>query len=171
MEPVLHETVPGRACGSCMMCCKSFPVAELAKPAGRWCTHAKAGRGCSIHDARPGTCSAFFCVWMRNPTLGEEWKPDRAKFVMSSFAGSEVLAITVDPAQPSAWKREPYHSAIRGWAGAAIEARSQVLLINGGRVSVILPNTELDVGVLSPGDQIALSHDGQRFHARVVKAA
>jgi hypothetical protein len=171
MNSGVQEIVPGRACGSCLMCCKAFPVLELAKPAGRWCTHAKAGKGCGIHDARPETCRTFFCVWMRNPTLGDEWKPDRAKFVMSSFAGSEVLAITVDPAQPTAWKREPYHSTIRAWAGSAIESRSQVLLICGERVSVILPNTELEVGVLSPGDQIALSHDGQRFHARVVKAA
>ncbi len=162
---------PGRNCGSCMMCCKAFPVEELDKPAGTWCVHAKAGKGCTIHETRPESCRTFHCLWLRNANLGDEWKPDRAKFVMSSFASTEIMAITVDPAQPLAWKREPYHSTIRGWAASAIEARSQVLLVVGNRVSVILPNTELDVGVLAPGDRVELYHDGQRFHARVVKAA
>ena len=31
--------VPGRACGSCTLCCKTMGVDELAKPPGVWCQH------------------------------------------------------------------------------------------------------------------------------------
>ena len=41
----------------------------------------------------------------------------------------------------------------------------------GDRVTVIMPNTEIEVGVLKAGDQVDLFHDGQRFHASVRKAA
>jgi hypothetical protein len=45
--------VPGRECGSCSMCCKVYNIAEISKPAGKWCSHCKPGKGCVIHDAPP----------------------------------------------------------------------------------------------------------------------
>ena len=43
--------------------------------------------------------------------------------------------------------------------------------MSGRKVSVILPNSEIEVGVLEAGDSIQLIHDGARFHAKVIKAA
>jgi hypothetical protein len=40
----------------------------------------------------------------------------------------------------------------------------------GDKASVILPNTELPIGQLNPGDEVELVHDGMRFHANVRKA-
>ena len=48
--------VPGRACGTCSLCCKVLSVFELAKPAGKWCTHCRPGNGCDVYATRP------FCV-------------------------------------------------------------------------------------------------------------
>jgi hypothetical protein len=160
---------PGRTCGSCMMCCKVFNVPELDKPAGRWCVNAKAGVGCSIHDARPVSCRMFQCFWLASPTLGDEWKPDRAKFVVA-VESNGALQIMCDSAQPTAWRREPYHTQIRRWAEHGVKIKRPVLLMIGDKASVILPNTELPIGQLNPGDEVELVHDGMRFHANVRKA-
>ena len=47
--------VPGRACGTCMMCCKVPYIKEFEKPAGVWCRHAVPGKGCGIYESRPGS--------------------------------------------------------------------------------------------------------------------
>ena len=70
------SVVPGRSCGTCTLCCKVFPVPDLAKPAGKWCQHCQPGKGCRIHETRPEVCRKFFCGWMVSPGLGPEWKPE-----------------------------------------------------------------------------------------------
>ncbi|MFN3891815.1 MAG: hypothetical protein ACK4MV_15580 [Beijerinckiaceae bacterium] len=162
-------SAPARACGSCTMCCKVFKIAELNKPAGRWCVNARVGVGCVIHDQRPLSCQTFNCLWLIEPTLSDEWKPERARFVVSLEANG-ALQITCDPAQPAAWRREPYHAQIRRWAAHGVEMRRPVLLMIGDRASVILPNTEIELGELNAGDQVDLYHNGMRFQASVRKA-
>ena len=69
--------VPGRACGTCMMCCKVPAIEEFAKPPGVWCKHAISGKGCGIYAQRPGSCRAFYCLWMQDAALlGSKWKPE-----------------------------------------------------------------------------------------------
>src|ERR1700719_447449 len=51
----LPQLIPGRACGTCMMCCKVPAIEEFAKPPGVWCKHAVSGRGCGIYAERPGS--------------------------------------------------------------------------------------------------------------------
>ena len=162
-------TAPARTCGSCTLCCKVFKIAELDKPAGRWCTHVRAGAGCSIHDEKPVSCQVFQCLWLSAPTLSDEWKPERARFVVSVESGG-ALQVTLDPAQPTAWRKEPYHSQIRRWAEHGVNIRRPVLLMIGERASVVLPNSEIEVGELRPGDQVELAHDGMRFYASIRKA-
>ena len=41
----MQDNAAGRACGSCMMCCKVLPVAELDKPAGKLVRERARGRG------------------------------------------------------------------------------------------------------------------------------
>ena len=165
----VQDNAAGRACGSCMMCCKVLPLAELDKPAGKWCVNARAGVGCVIHDTRPLACRTFACSWLSSPSLGDEWKPDRARFVLSVEANG-ALRVTCDPAQPTAWRREPYHTQIRQWSEQGAAMQKPLLLVVGDRVTVIMPNSEIEVGVLKAGDQVDLFHDGQRFHASVRKA-
>lgn len=164
------QTANVRSCGSCTMCCKLIEAPELKKAAHVWCGHVKKGSGCGVHAQRPLSCAVFQCFWTFNPALSDEWRPDRARFIVSVETGGG-LVITLDKAQPTAWRREPYHSQIRRWAELGVANRKPVLLANGDRMSVILPNDELDIGALRPGDQVALEHDGLRFHARVIPAA
>lgn len=168
-QTAASPTATVRSCGPCTLCCKLFEAPELQKPAHVWCGNVKKGAGCGIHAQRPASCATFQCFWTYNPTLSEEWRPDRARFVVSVESGGGLL-ITLDKGQPTAWRREPYHSQIRRWAEFGVSKGKPVLLANGERMSVILPNDELDVGALKPGDQVALEHDGLRFHARVIRA-
>ena len=163
--------IGGRTCGTCTLCRKLFELPHLQKPAGRWCQHTKPGIGCGIHATRPVECATYACMWMMAPNLSDEWKPERARFVLSRDQVSGAMSVVVDPAQASAWRRAPYEAQIRQWAGAAIAAGGQVLLMTGRKVSVILPNSEIEVGVLEAGDSIQLVHDGARFHAQVIKAS
>lgn len=161
---------PARGCGSCTLCCKLFPVPDLDKPAGRWCAHVAQGAGCGIHATRPQVCRAFFCQWIYNEDLGPEWKPETARFVLSIYPGSNALAVTVDPAQPAAWKRAPYHDEIRRWARAALEQKTQVVVFVGTRATVVLPEEDVELGPLGPGDAISVGRVGARWEARVKRA-
>ena len=73
--------VPGRECGECNACCSYFEILpELNKPSGKLCQHWKAG--CGIYESRPGVCRDFFCFWLQDAALGDEWRPDRSGFIL-----------------------------------------------------------------------------------------
>ncbi|MFM9976055.1 MAG: hypothetical protein ACKVON_15960 [Beijerinckiaceae bacterium] len=156
-----------RSCGSCTLCCKLFPVPELGKPSGRWCQHIAQGKGCGIHETRPPLCRAFWCQWIENPDLGPEWKPEVAKFVLSIYPGTHSLAVTVDPATPTTWRQEPYLSSLRRWAAAALEDGHQVLVFKGDEVTAILPDREVSLGRIMPGDRLVTLRRGMEFSVEV----
>jgi len=119
--PSEPHLVPGRACGTCMMCCKVPYIKAFEKPAGVWCAHAAAGKGCAIYASRPDECRAFYCLWMQDASFGPEWKPEKAKFVTYIQQNGVNIQVAVDPSFPNAWMREPYYARIKQWAreGAA----------------------------------------------------
>jgi hypothetical protein len=170
-EPALAP-LPDRPCGSCNMCCKVFNFPELSKPAGTWCRHIVQGKGCTIYEERPDFCRAFFCMWRLDAGLGPEWKPDRARFVLSAYPGGkgQVLAVTLDPGAPGAWRKEPYYSQIKAWARAALPQHGQVIVVIGARVIVPLPASDVDLGVLDPGDRVEITQTNGTFGVRVVRA-
>lgn len=150
-----------RACGTCTICCKLFPVPDLAKPAGRWCPHVAQGKGCGIHATRPAVCRAFDCQWLLNTDLGPEWKPERSKFVLSIYPGSNSLVVTVDPATPTAWRSEAFLPSLRRWAAAALAEGDQVLVFVGDHATAILPDREKNLGKIGPGDGIISLKNGR----------
>jgi hypothetical protein len=107
--------------------------------------------------------------------LGPEWKPVRAKFVLSIYPGSQSLAVTVDPGEPLAWTKEPYYYRIKRWATAAAERGEQVVVFNGQAATIVLPERDIALGVLEPGDSIVVRRTsgalGPRFDAVVHKSA
>jgi hypothetical protein len=156
-----------RSCGSCTLCCKLFPVPELEKPAGRWCQHIAQGKGCGMHETRPNVCRAFWCQWIENPDLGPEWKPEVSKFVLSIYPGTNSLAVTVDPAQPASWRKEPYLSGLRRFAAAALAQGDQVLVFVGSRVTAVLPDGEAELGTIQPADKIVTFRAGNSYRVEV----
>jgi hypothetical protein len=151
--------VPGRACGSCTLCCKTVGVAELAKPPGAWCPHCLRSQGCAIYDSRPAGCREFFCEWMLSEKLGPEWKPDRAKFVLAVTATGH-LSVGVDPGFPSAWRQPPYYEVLRRWARERADNPSSswpgVDVWIGRRCIILLPDGEKDLGIVAPDEDVRI---------------
>ena len=172
--------VPGRACGSCTLCCKTVAIEELAKPAGLWCPHCERSAGCAIYDLRPSSCRAFHCEWMMSEALGPEWKPDRAKFVLMVTATGH-LSVCVDPGFPSAWRRPPYHQVLWRWARERAEAPWSswpgVDVWIGKRCIIILPDGEKDIGIVGAEEEVRIdrrmtaagpTYIATKFRARAV---
>jgi hypothetical protein len=155
--------VPRRACGTCSLCCKVLNISELAKPAGQWCTHCRPGKGCGIHATRPFVCRGFYCEWMISKGLGPEWRPEQAKFALfktnSGTNGGRRLTAHVDPGYPAAWRRSPYYENFKAWAVQAVQKTPEMDLVDvmiGERVIVILPDREVDVGIVAADEFVRL---------------
>jgi hypothetical protein len=149
--------VPGRACGSCMMCCKVPYIEEFDKPPGVWCRHAVPGKGCGIYGHHPASCQAFYCLWMQDASFGPEWKPDRAKFVVYVQQNGVNLQIAVDPAFPDAWTKRPYYARIKRWAKEGEERGQFVFVRIGRRLIAVLPDQDTEIGEVGNTDDILIS--------------
>jgi hypothetical protein len=152
--------VPNRACGTCSLCCKVLRISELAKPAGQWCTHCRPGIGCGIHATRPFVCRGFYCEWMISKGLGPEWRPEQARFTLFKTNGGRRLTAHVDPGYPSAWRRSPYYENLKAWAMQAVQKTPEMDLVDvmiGEQVIVILPDREVDLGIVAADEFVTLS--------------
>ncbi len=162
--------LPGRACGTCTLCCKVIGVAELNKQPGTWCTHCMRGKGCGIYPQRPVSCRTFFCLWMTGSALGPEWKPERAKFALVLTEQGRCLTAFVDPGFPSAWQKAPYYERLKAWAREAAQQKGHVVSVRiGERAIIILPEEDVDVGVVGPDETIRLDVVGGSLRVRKLK--
>jgi hypothetical protein len=156
--------VPGRRCGTCTMCCKVMGVAEIAKPLDQWCPHCARGKGCKIYDTRPGECRAFLCGWLTWAELGPEWKPEHSKVVVyRDQKDGRFLVVNVDPGFPLAWRSPAVYNRLKQWAIAwrATPSQEMKLLVTvriARRVVVILPDRDVDVGIIAD-DEVLLTSE------------
>lgn len=159
--------VPGRTCGTCSLCCKVYAVPELNKPVGRWCVYSVRGGGCSNHLNRPHVCRQFFCSWRFDPHLGPEWKPEVCRFVMSADPAYQALTVSVDPGMPTAWKREPYYGMLKRFSEAFFRIDRKILVNLNGHVTVVLPDRDVPLGLIVPGEEIVVWREGSAYGARL----
>lgn len=131
-------------------------VEALSKPRGTWCSHCDIGHGCRIYDTRPDECRDFYCAYLTSPALGPNWFPARSKMVVSMEFEGERLAIHVDPSRPHSWREQPYYADIKRWATVAARDLGQVVVSVQGRSIVILPNADVDLGVVGPDEGIVI---------------
>lgn len=174
-------SAPARTCGACTICCKLIAVAELDKPQDVRCSHCTPGKGCGIHDTRPTVCRKFYCGWLLNTALGDDWRPDRAKFVLMRKRDTGRLFIACDPAAPDAWRREPYYSTIKSFltqAGTERQAerkveRQVIIILTGRHATLIAPQGEFDLGDWNGGDTLTMKYDREDrlVEATLAKAA
>jgi Fe-S-cluster containining protein len=153
-----RELVAGRACGDCTLCCKVAAVEDFGKPNGAWCPHCAKGKRCTIYEARPQSCRDFYCQWMLEKSLGPEWKPDTAKFAMVRARGR--LTALVDPGFPSAWRRSPYYENLQRWSEETRRRLPAIYIVDvliGARSIVILPDREVDLGIIGADEMIMVS--------------
>ncbi|WP_407524673.1 hypothetical protein [Methylobacterium oryzisoli] len=151
---IVSQPAPGRTCGTCTLCCKVYDVPAVESVTGEWCRHARSGRGCAIHAERPVHCRAFHCLWMTEGWLGPEWKPERAKMVLSLDPVTRFLQVQVDPGQAGAWRREPYYGQLKRWAAASLQRQRHVLVFVNRQATVVLPDRDVPLGEFVPGDRL-----------------
>jgi hypothetical protein len=118
---------------------------ELQKPAHVTCVNYVAAQGCSIYPERPGSCRAFECGYLQNPALGEEWRPDRAGFMLYFAPGPRLVAET-DLATPDSWRQEPYLSQLREWSHRDRPTVIEVVVRAGRRLTMVFPEGEIELG-------------------------
>jgi hypothetical protein len=158
-----------RSCGTCTMCCKLIKVTEINKPNNVWCTQCTPGNGCRIYASRPDDCRTFQCYWLTDRVLGEEWRPDRAKFVMTKQPGTGRIFIVCDANSPSAWRREPYYSKFKAFLMRPGNERKQVVILTGQKLTLLVRQGEFDLGELKRDEevQVVINYDRED---RVVRA-
>jgi hypothetical protein len=158
------DVAPGKSCGDCSLCCKLLGVDALEKAPGQWCAHFKRGGGCGIYETRPKPCRVFHCLWMGSERLEDAWRPDRARFLMYPEEERRRLNVIVDPAQPDAWRREPYYSRLKAMSQRSLDGYSLVICIGQRRI-VLFPDQEADLGVVQAEQKIVAgyaTHEGQK---------
>lgn len=149
-----NPILSGRSCGTCTLCCKVLSISELGKPQGEWCRHCDIGRGCKIYSDRPSEYRTFYCGYLTWPMVDERWFPASCKMVIVSELGGNRVAIHVDPGRPNAWRTQPYYDEIKQWAIFAAQHAQQVVVCIGKRAIVVLPDREVDLGLISDDERI-----------------
>jgi Fe-S-cluster containining protein len=137
----------------------------LSKPAGKWCIHSAPGQGCAVHADRPHVCRQFFCAWRLDSNLGPEWKPEVSRFVLSADSAHGALTLMVDPGMPLAWKREPYYARLKQFSEFSFRQNRKLLVNLRGNITVILPDRDVPVGVIAPGEEIVIWREGSTYGA------
>lgn len=164
----------GRECAGCTLCCKLFDVAPLAKPHGEYCRHCVLGRGCGIYETRPQICGEFYCAYQTWRGMGAHWYPIHSKMVVRIELNGAMVAVHVDPDHPDAWLQQPYHSDLKKWAAAGARTGCRILVHIGRRTIVVLPDRDIDVGLVADDEQILVlprsGPQGVRLDAVKVKA-
>jgi uncharacterized protein len=119
------------------MCCKLPKIDAMEKPANQWCRMCSTRRSCDAWDERPQQCRSFFCHWMENPGLNDEWRPSKARFMLMGKDDGATLLVVVDPDRPDAWKKTPYFQQLGIWS------RQLRVIINIGDKQMILHGDHL----------------------------
>lgn len=146
--------LPGRACGTCTLCCKILGITELAKPKGEWCRHCDVGRGCRIYDGRPPSCRTFICGYLGWPGAGEHWFPARSGMLL--IGDEHRLIVRVDPSRPGAWREQPYYDEIKSWAAMAVPEGRTVLVVVDESSTVVLPDSDVELGLVAEDERIVI---------------
>ncbi len=162
-EKIDSGAVAGRQCRGCTLCCKLMGIVEIDKPAGVWCPHCLADSGCGIYERRPGECRRYNCLYLTDAGIPEAWYPARSKMVLAVELGGDRLTAYVDGGRSDAWKAEPYHSQLRAWARRAVTRNRQILVRIGKKVIVILPDRDVDLGVVGDDELVVTQYNPTSF--------
>lgn len=132
-----HETIAGRSCGTCTLCCRLPEIEEFDKPANIPCRNCIPGSGCTIYSTRPDGCRDFFCLWMTDSNLPDEWEPVRSNLMVCRHG--QQITVLVDPDHPHVWKNEPYASNLAAMATEAATSGGYVIVFVGDEIFKIAP--------------------------------
>jgi hypothetical protein len=165
-----QPTVKGRSCGSCTLCCKLLKIPETESGQGEWCRHCQQGKGCAIYAERPERCREFMCGYLIWDAVPDHWHPAKSRIVVVSEMGFRIN-FTVDPGAPGRWRDEPWYGELRALAQLGFAENRQVLVTVGQKVTAILPDREVELGVVGEDEIVVTGRrpDGIWGAARVRK--
>ena len=98
------ESIPGKACGPCVMCCTALEIVELKKPAGPACPNCMVSGGCAIYARRPQVCRDFECLWLVERELPANMRPDRIGALFMEDDETDEYRVVCAPERPLAWR-------------------------------------------------------------------
>ena len=98
------KSIPGKACGACVMCCTALEIAELKKPAGPACPNCILSGGCVIYAHRPQVCRNFQCLWLAQRELPANMRPDRIGALFMEDDETDEYRVVCAPERPLAWR-------------------------------------------------------------------
>jgi hypothetical protein len=129
-------------------------IADLNKPAGVWCEHARPGRpggACSIHETRYPVCRGFMCQWIVSPAVPEELKPSKSKVILSAVEGArgDHLFAYCDPSDPVAWRRSPMYEFLKRQTRSPSGRPRAVMVCAGRHYWMLTEGAEHDLGEVS----------------------
>jgi hypothetical protein len=108
------------------------------------------------------------------PELDQAWHPLVSKMMVDLEEGGNRISIHVHPDFPLRWREEPYYSQIKKWSVFAADHQAQVVIYVKDRVTVVLPNKEIDLGEVEPEDHIMVGEldipVGRDWNAYIRKA-
>jgi hypothetical protein len=94
----------------------------------------------------PGWCRL---VWARSGARA-------CKLVLRLESDGKLIAVHVDPSDPTAWRWEPYFRTLKQFAIKGADINQQVIVYIKNRVIAIFPNKEVEVGTMNPGDHLVV---------------
>lgn len=91
--------------------------------------------------------------------------------VIASELNGERTVIHVDPARPDAWREQPFYRDLKRWAALAAKDLCQILVSVGQRSIVILPDEDVDLGVVADHERIVIGEvrESGRLRLRAMK--
>jgi hypothetical protein len=95
--------------------------------------------------------------------LGPEWKPERSKFALFRTNGGRRITAHVDPGFPGAWKRAPYYEQLKKWSAWGLRQTPDMHIVDvviGMRSIVVLPDRDVDIGVIGGEETVRLDRFG-----------
>ena len=108
------------------------------------------------------------------PELDQTWHPLVSKMMVDQEEEGNRISIHVHPDFPLKWREEPYYSQIKKWSVFAVDHQAQVIIYVKDRVTVVLPNKEIDLGEVDPEDHIMVGEldvpVGRDWNAYIRKA-
>jgi hypothetical protein len=93
---------------------------------------------------------------MTQSFLGPEWKPDKARFVLTMDPATNWLFVQLDPGAPQAWRKEPYLTQLRRWAAAG--NRPVIVFLNKSATAV-MPDHDVPLGAIASDERLVLREE------------
>lgn len=88
-------------------------------------------------------------MYLTSPQLGEQWRPLASHMVIAHQPRVSRIVIHVDNQHSGIWMQEPYYGDIRRMAAAIYPKNGQVIVLDNGAATAVLPDRHKLLGPFS----------------------